>query len=70
MAPFCYGEACSGYLRNTRSAFCIMAPAINPAGEWLIQKAMSKKMATVETVALLIEWTVYMRKTKKPTLFL
>lgn len=26
---------------------------------------MTKKMATVETVALLIEWTVYMRKTKK-----
>lgn len=24
----------------------------------------TKKMATVETVALLIEWTVYMRKTK------
>jgi hypothetical protein len=23
-----------------------------------------KKMATVETVALLIEWTVYMRKTE------
>ena len=23
---------------------------------------MAKKMATVETVALLIEWTVYMRK--------
>jgi hypothetical protein len=25
----------------------------------------TKKTATVETVALLIEWTVYMRKTKK-----
>jgi hypothetical protein len=31
-----------------------------------VQKGLrrAKKMATVETVALLIEWTVYMRKTE------